>query len=91
MNETAQPAVQSQATDPRTHLFVALAWSTTGFAAVALLSLVFEGAAYTCQGRERNQTKGRSKNTATAAVGVRWSEGVGMRPGAVSAGNEGRA
>ena len=31
------------------------------------------------------------QNTATAAVGVRWSEGVGMRPGAVSAGNEGRA
>ena len=24
------------------------------------------------------------QNTATAAVGVRWSEGVGMRPGAVS-------
>ena len=31
------------------------------------------------------------QNTATAAVGGRWSEGVGMRPGAVSAGNEGRA
>ena len=31
------------------------------------------------------------QNTATAAFGVRWSEGVGMRPGAVSAGNEGRA
>ena len=31
------------------------------------------------------------QNTATAAVGVRWSEGVGIRPGAVSAGNEGRA
>ena len=31
------------------------------------------------------------QNTATAAVGVRWSEGVGMRPGAVKAGNEGRA
>ena len=30
------------------------------------------------------------QNTATAAVGVRWSEEVGMRPGAVSAGNEGR-
>ena len=31
------------------------------------------------------------QNTATAAFGVRWSEVVGMRPGAVSAGNEGRA
>ena len=31
------------------------------------------------------------QNTATAAFGVRWSEGVGMRPGSVSAGNEGRA
>ena len=31
------------------------------------------------------------QNTATAAVGVRWSGGVGMRPRAVSAGNYGRA
>ena len=31
------------------------------------------------------------QNTATAAIGVRGSEGVGMRSGAVSAGNEGRA
>ena len=31
------------------------------------------------------------QNTATAAFGVRWSEGVAMRQGAVSAGNEGRA
>ena len=40
---------------------------------------------------ERNQTKRAEQNTAPAAVGVRWSEGVGMRPRAVSAGNEGRA
>ena len=49
-------------------------------------------------GRRLHGVKGGEKpdqraeqNTATAAVGVRWSEGVGMRPGAVSAGNEGRA
>ena len=30
-------------------------------------------------------------DTAIAAVGGRWSEGVGMRPGALPAGNEGRA
>ena len=31
------------------------------------------------------------QNTATAAVGVRWSEGVGIRLGAAGAGNAGRA
>ena len=31
------------------------------------------------------------QNTATVAVGVRWSEGVGIRLGAAGAGNAGRA
>ena len=31
------------------------------------------------------------QNTATAAVGVRWSEGVGIGLGAAGAGNSGRA
>ena len=31
------------------------------------------------------------QNTATAAVGVRWSEEVGVRLGAAGAGNAGRA
>ena len=47
-------------------------------------------ASQTVKGGEKPDQRAE-QNTATAAVGVRWSEGVGMRPGAVSAGNEGRA
>ena len=43
-----------------------------------------------CQGGEKPDQRAE-QNTATAAFAVRWSEGVGMRPGAVPAGNEGRA
>ena len=35
--------------------------------------------------------QGAEQNTASAAVGVRWSEGVGIRLGAAGAGNAGRA
>ena len=40
---------------------------------------------------ERNQTKGRSKNTATAGRGGEVVRGVGIRLGAPGAGNSGRA
>ena len=59
---------------------------------------LLQGHQVTAFAREPLAVKGGEKpdqraeqNTATAAFGVRWSEGVGMRPGAVSAGNEGRA
>ena len=41
-------------------------------------------------GGEKPDERAEQK-TATVAFGVRSSEGVGMRPGAVSAGNEGSA
>ena len=70
---------------------VAVGWLGVGLDNIDLDACAERGVAvYPVKGGEKPDQRAE-QNTATAAFGGRWSEGVGMRPGAVSAGNEGRA